>query len=110
MPDPRLISRAMFPLAATALDTLKQLPAMTWLKLAAIVAGFVVIVIFLRKIARMNKVVLAVIVFVVFTIVGFSWVYERNEPAFLTPLVEKIAPFFPSKGSYGGKQQQGPKM
>jgi uncharacterized membrane protein YGL010W len=58
----------------------------------------------------MNKVVLAVIVFVVVVIMGFSWVYERNEPAFLTPLVEKIAPFFPSKGSYGNQQKAGPKM
>ena len=78
-------------------------------KLVFPIAG-VVGVIVLRKIARMNKVVLAVIVFVVVVIMGFSWVYERNEPAFLTPLVEKIAPFFPSKGAYGNQQQGGPKM
>jgi hypothetical protein len=100
----------MFPLAATALDTLKKLPPSTWLKIAAILAGFVLAIIILRKIARMNKIVLGVIVFVTVVIVGFSWVYERNEPKFLTPLVEKIAPFFPSKGSYGNQQQGGPKM
>ena len=101
----------MFPLAAaTALDTLKQLPPMTWLKIAAILVTFVLAIVFLRKIARMNKVVLAVICFVVTVILFFNWVYERSEPAFLTPLVDKIAPFFPSKGGYGGKQQQGPRM
>ena len=41
--------------------------------------------------------------------VGFNWIYERNEPAFLTPIVEKIAPFFPAKDSYGAKQKTQPK-
>lgn len=100
----------MFPLAATALDSLKKVPPMTWLKIAAILAGFVVGIVVLRKIARMNKIVLAVIVFIVVVITGFSWVYERNEPAFLTPIVDKIAPFFPSKGSYGKQSTGGPKM
>jgi hypothetical protein len=100
----------MFPLAATALERIKELPLTTWLKLAAIIGGFVLTVLFFRKIAHMNKVVLGVIVFVVVVIVGFSWVYERNEPAFLTPLVNKVAPFFPSKSSYGDKQGGGPKM
>jgi hypothetical protein len=110
MPGARFISRAMFPLAATALDMLKQLPPITWLKIAAVLAGFVVTVVFFRKIAQMNKVVLAVIVFVITVLLFFNWVYERSEPRFLTPLVDKIAPFFPSKGSYGGKQQGGPRM
>jgi hypothetical protein len=110
MPSRRFIPPAMFPLAATALDSLKQLPPITWLKIAAVLAGFVVLVVFFRKIAQMNKVVLGVLCFVITVIVLFNWVYERSEPKFLTPLVEKIAPFFPSKGSYGGKQQQGPKM
>ena len=110
MPGRRFIPPAMFPLAATALDSLKQLPPMTWLKIAAVLAGFMVVVVFFRKIAQMNKVVLAVIVFVITVLLFFNWVYERSEPRFLTPLVDKIAPFFPSKGSYGGKQQGGPRM
>ncbi len=91
----------MLPLAATTLDNLKKVPPMTWLKIAAVLAGFVVAIVILRKLARLNKVLLAVIVFVTVVIIGFSWVYERNEPAFLTPLVDQIAPFLPSKGSYG---------
>jgi drug/metabolite transporter (DMT)-like permease len=100
---------AMLPLAATALETLKNLPPSTWLKIAAVLVGFVVIVILLKKIMGMNKVILGVLSFVVLTIVGFSWVYERNEPAFMTPLVDRIAPFFPSKGSYGDKQGTTPR-
>ncbi len=58
---------------------------------------------------RMNKIVAGVIVFVVVTVVFFSWVYNRNEPKFMTPIVEKIAPFFPSAGAYSSKQQTQPK-
>jgi hypothetical protein len=46
---------------------------------------------------------------VVVSSLGFNWVYERNEPKFMTPFVEKIAPFFPSKTSYTTKQQTAPK-
>jgi hypothetical protein len=95
---------------ATAMDKLKAVPPAFWLKLAIGIAIFVGAIIVLRKVAAMNKVVLGVLAFVIIVIVGFNWVYERTEPAILTPLVNKIAPFFPAKGSYGGKQQSGPKM
>ena len=58
---------------------------------------------------KVNKVVAGVVIFVVFTVVFFSWVYNRNEPKFLTPIVEKIAPFFPSAGAYEVKQKTTPK-
>ena len=40
------------------------------------------------------------------TVVGFHWIYNRQEPKFLTPLVDKIAPFLPSAGSYKAKQHE----
>ncbi len=97
-------------LAVTAMEKLKAIPPGFWLKVLLGVAIVVGVVIALRKVAAMNKVVLAVIVFIVVIVGGVNWIYERNEPAMLTPFIDKIAPFFPSKGSYGGKQQGGPKM
>jgi glucan phosphoethanolaminetransferase (alkaline phosphatase superfamily) len=95
--------------ATSAVDSMKQIPPATWFKLGIGLAAFVVAIIILRKIARMNKIVLGVIVFVVVSVVFFSWVYNRNEPKWLTPVVERIAPFFPSAGSYSQKQQSNPK-
>ena len=95
--------------ASSALDTLKTLPTDTWLKIGIAIAALIIAVVVLRKVAGMNKVIMGVVVFVVVTVVFFSWVYNRNEPKFLTPLVEKLAPFFPSAGSYGAKQQSTPK-
>ena len=53
--------------------------------------------------------VLTLIVLFAVSVIGFNWNYERNEPKWMTPIVEKIAPFFPAKDSYGGKQKTLPK-
>jgi hypothetical protein len=50
--------------------------------------------------ARMNKFVLFAIIAVTVLVVGITWVYERNEPKFLTPLIDTIAPFFPARSHY----------
>lgn len=96
-------------LAASALDSLKNVPPGTWLKIGIALASIIAVVVVLRKVVHMNKILLGVLVFVVCTVVFFSWVYNRNEPAFLTPIVERIAPFFPSAGAYNEKQQNEPK-
>lgn len=90
--------------APTALDKLKQVPPAFWLKVGLAVLAVVVAVFLLRKLAEMNKVILSVIVLVILSTVGFSWIYERNEPSWATPVVSKLAGFFPSKGSYTAKQ------
>ena len=95
--------------AASAMDTLHTLPADTWVKIGIAIGGLVVAFIVLSKIAGMNKLIMSIVGFVVLTVVFFSWVYNRNEPKFMTPLVEKIAPFFPSAASYKDKQQSTPK-
>ena len=93
----------------TALDKLKTLPPDVWLKIGIGLVALLVAVMLLRRLMKMNKIVAAVIVFVVCTVVFFSWVYNRNEPKFLTPLVNRIAPFFPSASSYTAKQGTQPK-
>ena len=96
-------------IAVAALDKLKTLPPDVWLKIVVAVAAVIVAVLVFRRVMKMNKIIASVIVFVVFTVVFFSWVYNRNEPKFLTPIVEKIAPFFPTAGAYNAKQQTTPK-
>lgn len=95
----------MLLLATSALDTVQKIPPATWLKLGIGIAALIVFVVILRKVAKMNKILLGVIVVVVVSVFFFSWVYNRNEPRWMTPVVEKIAPFFPSAGAYGNKQK-----
>jgi glucan phosphoethanolaminetransferase (alkaline phosphatase superfamily) len=99
----------MLLIAATALEKLQTLKPDVWMKIGVGVGGFILAILLWRRVMKMNKVIAGVIIFVVTTVVFFSWVYNRNEPKFLTPLVERIAPFFPSAGAYTSKQQSQPK-
>ncbi len=96
-------------LATSALDAMKQLPPSIWLKIGIGVAILLVAVFVLRKVFAMNRLVMGVIIFVVGSIIFFSWIYNRNEPKFLTPIVDRLAPFFPTAGAYKVKQQTTPK-
>lgn len=87
----------MLPLAVTALEAMKDIPAGTWFKIGIIIAVIVVVVVVVPKIFKMNKIILGVVVFVASTIVFFSWISQRNEPKFLTPLIDHLAPFFSSE-------------
>jgi len=98
----------LFLAVTSGLDKIKAAPPAFWWKLGAAVLIVIVVVLVLQKLAQVNKMVLAIIALVIFTVVGVNWIYERNEPAFMTPVIDKIAPFLPSKGSYGAKQQTTP--
>jgi len=91
------------------LEKAQSLKPEVWLKIGIAIAVFVAVVLIYRRLMKVNKVVAGVVIFVVVTVVFFSWVYNRNEPKFLTPIVEKIAPFFPSAGAYEVKQKTAPK-
>jgi hypothetical protein len=85
-------------LATTAMEKLQAIPRQVWLDLLIAIACIVIVVFIVRKIRQMNKVLLVVLVSMIFALLGFNWIYERNEPAFLTPYIDKVAPFFPTKG------------
>jgi hypothetical protein len=99
----------MLLLAVSAVDKMKTLPPDIWMKIGVGVAVLLIAIMVFRHVMKMNKIIAGIIMFVVGTVVFFSWVYNRNEPKFLTPIVEKIAPFFPTAGAYNAKQQQAPK-
>jgi len=75
----------------------ESVPTAAWVRIAIAVAALVLVVVLLRAVAKMNKVVLGIIVLLVVTFIGFNWIYERDEPKWATPVVAKIANFFPSK-------------
>jgi hypothetical protein len=93
----------MVVLAVNVMERVRAVPKDTWLHLGLVVLVVIAGIIVLKKAAGMNKIVLAILVFVIGTVFFFNWVYQRNEPAFLTPVIDKIAPFFPSKGKAPGK-------
>lgn len=61
--------------------------------------GLVLIVVLVIKIFRSsNKIFLSIILACAVGIIFFNWIYNRNEPAFMTPVIEPLSQFFPSKG------------
>jgi hypothetical protein len=90
----------------TALEKLKQIPPDFWLKVGIAVVAIIVAVILLRKIAGANKIIVGVVTLLIVSIIGFNWIYERNEPEWASPIVEKLATFFPAKDSYNANQKK----
>ncbi len=95
-------------LAATALEKAANVPKMFWVNVVLAIAGFILAVFLLRKLMEVNKVLLIIVGGATAAIFGFQWIYERNEPAFLTSSIDVIAPFFPGKGAYENKQKDEP--
>jgi apolipoprotein N-acyltransferase len=91
---------------STALDKLKHIPPDFWLKVGLAILALILLVAIIRKLAGANKVIVAVVVFLVVSIIGFNWIYERNEPTWATPVVEKLANFFPAKDAYNANQKK----
>src|SRR5687768_2354966 len=102
-PEP-LWSALMHFLAAAAAskntaDRLRDIPPESWVKIGIGVLILIGVVIALRKLAKVNKIVLTIVVLLVCSIVGFNWIYERNEPTWATPAVNWLANYFPTKGA-----------
>ncbi|WP_221031123.1 hypothetical protein [Actomonas aquatica] len=87
-------------MAMTTLEKLQAVPQRFWINVLLIIAGGVLALILVRHAARMNKYVLGLLIFLFVSTVGFQWIYERNEPRVLTPVVDVLAQFLPTKGFY----------
>jgi EamA domain-containing membrane protein RarD len=95
-----LPSPGMLFFAVSALSKLHNLPRKNLVNLGLAVLVIIVAVVLIKEAARMNRFVLFMIILVTVMVVGFSWVYERNEPKFLSPVIDQIAPFLPSRPRY----------
>ena len=87
------------PLAAAKLtpwEQLRQVPTQVWLNVGICVLAVIVLVRVWRVLKRFNEFAPYIAAALASALIFFYWVYERSEPAFLTPLVNRIAPFFPS--------------
>jgi hypothetical protein len=94
--------------ALTTMDRLKAIPPAFWMKAGIAVGGLIVVFIVINKVLNVNKFILGGVTFIAVGLVFFNWIYHRTEPKFLTPLVNRIAPFFPAAGSYDTTQSKTP--
>ena len=85
--------------AISVIEKIKQIPRKNLINLGLLLLLILVIALIVRQARKMNKFILMAIIFVTGTVFCFNWIYQRNEPKFLTPFVDLIAPFFPSAPS-----------
>jgi hypothetical protein len=88
----------------TTLDKLRAIPPAVWGKLGLGVLAVIVVFILIQKVLKINKFVLGGATFIGLGLIWFNWIYHRTEPKFLTPIVDRVAPFFPTAGAYQVKQ------
>jgi hypothetical protein len=81
-------------------DQLKSVPKQTWINIGICVVAVVVMVKVWRVLKKINEFVPYLAAVLAAFLILFYWVYERSEPRFLTPVVEKLAQFLPSKTAY----------
>jgi len=74
-----------------------QLPEGDWLRFGVLLLVLLTVLWMVRLVSKINRYVLLVAVFFGGTLLMASWVHNRNEPAFLTPVVDVVAPWFPAK-------------
>jgi len=98
----------LFAAAAKPLEKLQHVSGQFWVNVIVVFVILAVLIMIFKKAMGMNKIILIIIGCVALGVFGFNWIYERNEPEFLTPFINTIAPFFPSKGAYENKQAQDP--
>ncbi|HEY5229025.1 MAG TPA: hypothetical protein VIJ19_10815 [Opitutaceae bacterium] len=95
-------------LATTTLEKLQKIPPAFWGKVGLVIVGIIVVFIVIQKVLHVNKFILGGVTFIAGGLIFFNWIYNRTEPKFMTPFVNRIAPFFPAAGSYDTKQSAPP--
>jgi apolipoprotein N-acyltransferase len=79
------------------LDRLKEVPLELWIKVGVGLLALIAAILLIRTLAKFNKFILGFVMLLALSFIGFNWVYERNEPAWATPVVAWLAEFLPTK-------------
>ena len=80
-------------------EQIKRVPKETWINIALCLIAVVAVVCVWRALKKFNDFAPYVAAVLAAGLIFFYWVYDRSEPRFLTPVIDKLAPFFPSKGT-----------
>ena len=78
-------------------DRLRVIPSQVWLNLGICLVAVIVLVRLWRGLKQMNDFMPYFAAAFASFMILFFWVYNRTEPRFLTPVVEKLTYFLPTK-------------
>ena len=66
-------------------------PVDFWLRLALVCAGVLGVIWLLRALHRFSKTLYWIILGLFVSFFGYNWVWQRREPPWATPVVERVA-------------------
>jgi TctA family transporter len=90
----------------TVWEKIQSVPHEQWINLAIIVGIIAVILYIIACYRRSDNKLWFLIIFSAIGFISFiNMIYMRNEPKFLTPIVERISLFLPTQDSYNQKQK-----
>lgn len=84
----------------TAWDQLRGVPRQVWINLIICVLAVLIIVRLWREMKKLNDYAPYFLSVILSATVFAYWVYNRTEPRFLSPLVDQLMPFFPTKAKH----------
>jgi hypothetical protein len=84
----------MMVLAVSALDKLRQVPLKNLAIFGLIILAVIVLIFLIKKAAGMNRIIFVIVGGTLVLVLMLNWIFQRTEPKFLTPLIDKIAPMF----------------
>jgi hypothetical protein len=84
----------MMVLAVSALEKLRQVPLKNLAIFGLVILALIVLIFLIKKAAGMNRIIFVIVGGTLVLVLMLNWIFQRTEPKFLTPLIDKIAPMF----------------
>ena len=88
--------------AGQALRNYLEMPADVWVKILIAAVVLLLVLVVLKKLAHIGQFIVVCVVFVAVAVIGYKWVRYRDEPEFMTPIVDFAASFFKRAASAPG--------
>lgn len=79
---------------------MKGISKQMWINLLICVVAVVIVIKVWKGLKKINDFLPYIAAVIAAFVIFFYWIYERSEPRFLTPLIDKVAPFFPNKTTF----------
>ncbi len=86
--------RTMLPSLLANVENLAGRPVEFWVKALFIIVGLFVLFWILEKLFKTSRLILSIALLVVIVMIGYNWIHHRNEPEFMTPVIDILAPVF----------------
>jgi hypothetical protein len=79
-------------------ENLAGRPVEFWVRALLVIVGLFVIFWILEKLFKTSRRILSIALLIVIVMIGYNWIFFRNEPAFMTPVIDILAPIFGGPG------------